>query len=296
MSKMDLHMHSITSEDGQYTVEELIHLAQQANLEIIAIADHNTVKAAQYAQTLQSPIKIIPAVELDCTFEGHNLHLLGYGIDLNHPGFHEVEETIMTQMKQMKDIQVRKIEEMGIIIDKEQLEKQCPDGIVVGEDIAEVALQDPRNDNNPVLLPYRPNGARSQNPYVNFYWDICAAGKPAYVPIHYPTIEEAIQLIHEAHGICVLAHPGNNFKNHPEIVEKILQLPIEGIEAYSSYHTYEQMAYYQQLADQYHKIVTLGSDFHGKTKPSIHMGSIDSLKDENMIRTDFLNYLKNGCF
>lgn len=288
MSKIDLHMHSISSEDGQYTVEELIEFAKHVNLQYMAISDHNTIKAAQYAQTLESPVKIIPAVELDCTYKGFNLHLLGYGINLEHPGFQQLEDYVMNQMKQAASFQIKKVEEMGIIIDPEKIAKQCPDGIVVGEDIAEVALADPRNQNHPVLLPYLPNGERSNNPYVNFYWDICAQGKPAYVPIYYPTIEQAIELIHEANGICILAHPGNNFKNNPEIVEEIMQLPIEGLEAYSSYHTYEQMAYYQQLADQYHKIVTIGSDFHGKTKPSIQMGSINSLKDETTIINEFL--------
>ena len=186
-------------------------------------------------------------------------------------------------MVKMKDELIEKVEALGIYIDKEKLNELCPDGIVVAEDIAEVVIPDEKNKNHPLLQPYFKNGNRSDNPFVNFYWDICSQGKPAYVKMDYMALIDAIQIIHEANGICVVAHPGNNFKGKDAILEEILQMNVEGLEVYSSYHTPEQIEHYLQLAHKHNKLVTVGSDFHGKTKPNIKMGSTSPKDAENII-------------
>ena len=287
MTKIDLHMHSIYSDDGQYTVKELLDIAKQQKLTHMAIADHNSVKAIKEAHTLLDDYNIhyIDAVELDCTYKGINLHLLGYNFDYNLPIFEAIEENIYQQMLNMKEELITKIENLGIYINKEKLNELCPDGIVVAEDIAEVVIPDEKNKNHPLLQPYFENGTRSDNPFVNFYWDICSQGKPAYVKMDYMSLMDAIQIIHEANGICVVAHPGNNFKGKDEILEEILQMNVEGLEVYSSYHTTEQIQHYEQLAKTYNKICTVGSDFHGKTKPNIQMGSTSPEHANKLIET-----------
>ena len=100
-------------------------------------------------------------------------------------------------------------------------------------------------------------------------------------------LEDAIQIIHQAGGICVVAHPGNNFKGKDDILKEILNMQVEGIEAYSSYHSSEQTQFYLQLAKDYHKICTAGSDFHGKTKPSIQMGSVSPKEHADAIMQTF---------
>ena len=71
--------------------------------------------------------------------------------------------------------------------------------------IAEAALREPKNKVHPLIRPLLPGGARADRPLVNFYWDVCAPGKAAYIPIPYITAEQAIQTIHAAGGIAVLA-------------------------------------------------------------------------------------------
>ena len=291
MTKIDLHMHSIYSDDGQYTVKELFEIAKNNNLTHIAIADHNSVKAVKEAHSLNYDIEYIDAVELDCTYKGVNLHLLGYNFDYTLPIFEAIEQNIYQQMLKMKDELIEKVENLGIYINKEKLNELCPDGIVVAEDIAEVVIPDEINRNHPLIQSYLENGTRSDNPFVNFYWDICSQGKPAYVKMDYMDLIDAIQIIHQAKGICVVAHPGNNFKGKDTILEEILEMDIEGLEVYSSYHTPEQILHYEQLASKYNKICTVGSDFHGKTKPNIQMGST-SPKHANAIITTFYNTIK----
>lgn len=76
---------------------------------------------------------------------------------------------------------------MGIYIDRESLQALTREGIATGEMIAEVALA-LGNAGDPLLSPYRLEGGRSDNPYVNFYWDFCGQGKPAYLPVEYMSL------------------------------------------------------------------------------------------------------------
>lgn len=74
MLRCDLHIHSNYSHDGESSVEEILHMAEERGLDAIAIADHDTVEGNRYAQTLDSPVLVIPAVEVS-TKQGHLLVL-----------------------------------------------------------------------------------------------------------------------------------------------------------------------------------------------------------------------------
>ncbi|MDR2020264.1 MAG: hypothetical protein LBQ14_05785, partial [Treponema sp.] len=167
---------------------------------------------------------------------------------------------------------VRLINRAGIALDEKEALSRAKNGFVTGELAAEIVLAKADAGENPLLRPYLPGGGRSDNPYVNFYWDYCGQGRAAYVHIEYISMEEALAAIENAGGVSVLAHPGQNLKGKEDMLPSIIDLGIEGIEAYSSYHSPEQSLYYKQQADSYGLLVSGGSDFHGKTKPAIHMG------------------------
>ena len=99
MSWLDLHMHTHFSDDGTYSPEELMELCAQNGVRVAAVSDHNctrgVARAVRHASSLG--IECIPAVELDCTYQGIDLHLLGYWIDPDHPGFSQTEQAIQKQ-------------------------------------------------------------------------------------------------------------------------------------------------------------------------------------------------------
>lgn len=101
MSYIDLHMHSFYSDDGEFTPKNLVDLCLEKKLKYFSIADHNSVKAIVEAKVYCNgkDIEIIPAVELDCTLDNVNLHVLGYGIDYNSSAFNEIEENIVSTLK-----------------------------------------------------------------------------------------------------------------------------------------------------------------------------------------------------
>ncbi len=280
VNQLDLHMHSNISNDGEYTPSQLMQLCKQHGLKTVALADHNSVRGVGEAQKSADELgmEFIRAIELDCQFEGVNLHLLGYGIDPTVPEFEKNEMDILKKEQDASSKLIHLVQDLGIHLEIEKVLDLAIEGVVTGEMIAEVALEDKRNQNNPLLGPYRKNGKRSDNPYVNFYWDFCSQGKPAYVPIQFLGLNEAIQLIRKARGIAVLAHPGINIGQDQKILGSIVSCGIDGMEVYSSYHDENMAAFYNKQAEQFHLLKTIGSDFHGKTKPAIRLGSMSCMK------------------
>ncbi|PNV61519.1 phosphatase [Clostridium sp. chh4-2] len=274
MSDIDLHMHSNISLDGEFTPDQLAKLCYENHIKTAALTDHNSVRGVDKMKQAAENygIQIIPGIELDCICEELDLHLLGYGIDITDQRFAD-NETYILKQKQSNSVQTMDLLlQAGIAFDPEKVMALSRDGVVIGETIAEVALQDERNFNNPLMKPYYPGGSRSSNPYVNFFWDFCSQGKTAFIPVSYITVEEAIELVRSTGGVSVIAHPGAMVKRDEEKIAYMVECGVTGIEVYSSYHSEDDIRYYREIAEKYHLIQTVGSDFHGKTKPAVRLG------------------------
>lgn len=282
-SYIDLHMHSMYSDDGEYTPTQLVDMCHEAGVKIMAIADHNWVKANEEAKKHADELGMtyIPAIEIDCTYKGVNLHVLGYGID-NQEVFNQLGEDIEKQEIACSMKKLELTNTLGFDLKKEQLDALSTNGVYTGEMFGEALLNDSRYDDHELLKPYRQGGERSDNPYVNFYWDYYAQGKPCYTEIHFPTLEETIQLIHQHGGVALLAHPGNNLKGQFELFDEMVALGLDGVECFSSYHTTETNEYFYNKAKELNVLYTCGSDFHGKTKPSIHLGENGCLNPQEI--------------
>lgn len=286
MKKIDLHMHSYFSDDGELSPEIIINKAIENGLDIISITDHNSIKAnniaLEYANNKN--IKYISGIEIDCQYKGINLHLLGYDFDFNKDCFIKLEENIIKQEKEAGLKRIKKIKEVtNLYLNDEDVLTKAPSGIITGELIAEVLLSDERNKDSKILSPYRDGGIKSDMPFVNFYWDYFSQGKPAYVHIEYITLLEAIKMIKDNGGISILAHPGNNLKNNFDIIDDLIREGIDGIEVFSSYHSKETMEFFYNKAIKNNLFITCGTDFHGKNKPNIEIGKFNYEINSNLI-------------
>lgn len=282
---IDLHMHTRHSDDGEFTPSNLVEQCHEAGIAIMAVTDHNSVKgideALVKAQSLG--IRMIPGIEIDCTYHGINLHVLGYGIDHTNLVFNQLEDNILIQELRSSAAKLRLTNALGFDLSESQLRKISSTGIYTGEMFAEVLLDDPRYFDHPILSPYRKGGSRSANPYVNFYWDYYAQGKPCYTPIEYPSLEKVLAIIKDTGGISVLAHPGNNLKGNFGVFDDMIRLGIQGVEAFSSYHSEETNRYFYEKARKEKLLFTCGSDYHGKTKPSIRLNQTGCFIDQHEI-------------
>lgn len=284
---VDLHMHSLYSEDGEFTPAQLVEQCSAQGITVMSITDHNSIRANSEAERLAKEygIRYIPGIEIDCMFEGVGFHVLGYGMDYHSADFTRIEENVVTQMVNASAELLRKTRAMGFDITAEDVlavsKTAYRPEIWTGDIFAEVLLGKAEFAQHPLLAPYRPGGSRSDNPFVNFYWDYYSQGKPCHVQIEYPPMEEIIDTIHRNHGIAVLAHPGVNLQGREHLLDALLKLPFDGIEAFSSYHTTEQAAYYREIAAGRKILTTCGSDYHGKTKPAVHLGGYTTLHSQN---------------
>ena len=277
MTWIDLHMHSNISSDGEFSPAQLIKLCAENGIRVAALADHNSVRGIAEAiqQAKNENIEFIPGIELDCQFDDVSLHLLGLGIDSEYPFFTEIDQFMMKQERDLSQKFIESVEKLGIYLDHEELWAKAINGIITPEVIAEFALAHPNNAKNEILQDYRPGKKYADNPFVSFYWNLCAPGKPAHIPIQLISLNKAIEGIKTAGGIPILAHPGNNIKMNKELALAILQEGVMGFEVFSSYHKEKETSFYQSLAEETKCLITVGSDFHGKTKPLVRLGGVD---------------------
>lgn len=274
MAGIDLHMHSVHSSDGEVSPEDLVALARASGLTHISITDHNRTLAVWDAVRAgkEQGVAVIPGIEVDCLHHGLEIHMLGYFIDPDYQGFVDLWDDVEGQELENAKHRINYARDLGIAVNTQEVMARSRNGVVTAELVAEVALADPENRDNPLLAVYRPGGSRDDNPFLNFYWDYCSPGKPAHVKFDYIPASAAIKLIKDSGGIPVVAHPGKSLLGHEDLFPEIVELGAEGLEAYCSYHSREDSRYWSGVAAASGILTVCGSDYHGKIKPSIRMG------------------------
>lgn len=279
MNNIDLHIHSNSSIDGEFDPIEIVIKSFKNKLKLISITDHNTTKGIKNAlnKSNELGIKIIPGIEIDCCYENTDFHLLGYNINWGSNDFNELENNFKSSVLDSLPEMIRNLNRLGIINEPDEILKEINGKIPCGELIAEILLTNPKYYNKK-LKPYLNGGLRSDQPYINFYYDFFAQGKPAYVKIDYMSYNDALELILDNGGIPVVAHPGVNFMGNEEIVGKLIKKGAKGVEVFNNYHTNKQIRYFAELAIKEKYLMTCGSDFHGKNKPLIEIGKYNMIE------------------
>ncbi|HLO58683.1 MAG TPA: PHP domain-containing protein [Bacteroidales bacterium] len=274
MINADLHIHTVYSADGELSTGEILNLARSSGMETIAITDHNVTGGISGAlkDAAGAGIRVIPGIEIDCIYKGTDLHVLGYNIQWKDPAYTRLADEISGLVRTAFNEMVHNLKILGIEAEAAEIMKTEGDRLPSAEMIAEYLLGNPAYDHHPKLAPYRAGGERSDNPYLNFYLDFFAQGKPAYVKISFMDFSNAISLITGTGGIPVIAHPGHNFRGREEVVIDLLAAGAKGIEVFNNYHNESQIAYLSDVAVKRNALITCGSDFHGKNKPAIQMG------------------------
>ena len=289
---IDLHMHSVFSDDGQFTPAKLVQRCKEAGIKVMSITDHNSANANAEAKIEAEKVGIqyITGIEIDCTYKGVNLHLLGYGIDETAPIFAEIEENVRAQEVKASLERLPLTRNLGFEIEESELNAIADINkreIWTGEVFAEVLLAKAEYLNHELLLPYRAEGARGDNPYVNFYWDFYAQGQPCYATVIFPDLKETIAIIHANGGKAILAHPGKNLQGRFELFDEMIPLKLDGIEAFCSYHSEETAKYFLEQALKYNLFFTCGSDYHGKIKPSVRLTGHGCFIDSDDVMKQF---------
>lgn len=261
---IDLHIHS-TASDGTCTPAELIRLATDIGLQAIAITDHDTLDGTCSAQegAIPAQLRILSGVELSAAPPsgfpmGGSLHILGYGLD---PDCLALKQAL-AELRAARDQRIPKIIErlnhIGIAISLPQVMDQVGFGSPGRPHIARVLIDmGVATDINDAFDRY------------------LAKGQPAYVDKYRIECRRALELIHLAGGVPVLAHPYLVPGGHTAVttlVARLHAMGLMGIEVYYPHHTCEDVACYLDLAQRFELLVTGGTDFHGQVTPNIQLG------------------------
>ena len=243
----DLHMHT-TFSDGRLSPENIVAAAKKAGLSYIAITDHDTVDGILhlYEEGLYPAkgIKIIPGIEFSAHDIGHEIHILGYNIDIFSSALQEkldeVVEARWTRFSQM----VEKLHDLGYPLTEAEVLKLAGESKSISRSHIARALV-----------------ARG---YFSTVGDVFHAllykNGPAYVSHYRLSVEEIVALIKKTGGLSVLAHPmlvGND-----ALVEKVIGSGIDGLEVFYPQHDKEVTLKYQEMAQKHNLLLSGGSDYH----------------------------------
>lgn len=243
----DLHVHT-TYSDGLLSPKEVVDLARRKGLNGIAITDHDTVEGINSALKVNKGFKdfyLIPGIEFGTIFEDEEVHLLGYFIDYTSKRLLEATELLKKNRIKRGIKIIEKINSLGMKLSIDEVKKFTKEDYIGRPHIGRALLQ----------KGYVESMEEAFEKFLN-------KGKPAYVQRETLTLKETIDLIHEVNGIAILAHPG--LLRDKDIVNRCIQLGIDGLEAIHSKHKEEDVKMYIQLADINNLIITGGSDCHGK--------------------------------
>lgn len=271
--RIDLHIHSNASGDGEFTAEELVKMAKGMGLKAIAIADHDTVGSVEeglfWGEKLG--VEVIPACEFTSYYNGVMLHMLGYYLNLHNLEMQELNKKVEEDRQKVFDRQIEKLRAGGFFIDKDKVMENCNYTIPYPGTYTNVIFANLQNKDNPIIQEY----LKKPDYLMQFIFDYLIEGKPYYISQFVPEAVDVIRIIKSGGGIPVLAHPGAGLKEEETpIIDELISCGVAGLEVYTSHHSQKQEEYYFNYCQRKGLIFTCGSDFHGKFKPKVTMGDI----------------------
>ncbi|WP_010256155.1 PHP domain-containing protein [Treponema primitia] len=260
---IDLHTHSRAS-DGTLTPSELIKTAKGRNLSAIALTDHDTIDGLQEAreEAEKQQIRFIPGIEIEIHYEpvtiSGEFHLLGLGISKPGPVFRETLADL-SRRREERNLQILDgMKEIGIEADYEEIRALSGGGSVGRPHFASLLV------NRGIVK----NREQAFDRYLG-------KGRPLYIPKEGLEFTQALQIIRDAGGISVLAHPGSLYIAWGRLPGFIADLAAQGLEGIEAWHPTAKVRFCKRLEELGNSLglyITAGSDFHGESRPDRKLG------------------------
>ena len=275
---VDLHVHS-TKSDGTFTPTELVKEAIKCGLNAFALTDHDTTAGLKEAKKAAegTTLEVISGIELSCYQNGHEVHIVGLFLDEDNPTFQAKLSDIINSRDHRNELMMQKLCDAGFSITLNNLYEYFPNSVITRAHMARYLYETGQ-------IP------DIQTAFQKYIGDHCSC----YVPREKVTPYQAIDLIHSAGGLAILAHPllyhlgAENLKN---LVIDLKNHGLDGLEAIYSTYTAGEEREMKQLAREVGIAISGGSDFHGANKPAIHLATG---KGKLFIPYSVLENLKNG--
>ena len=271
---IDLHMHT-TYSDGTDTVKELLEKAEDLNLEVISITDHNTCKA--YLEMEKFNVKekykgdILVGCEFSASFDNRAIEIIGYGFD------YKIVNEYLKKFYDKKLIEKRteiSFNRLFNKINELDLEFHIPKEKIAIDMYYEITIYNE-------LKKYPENMKKLKEKVWDSFSDFLRKGlnnKDSLLFINkvefYPSAEKVVNLIHENGGIVFLAHPYQyKFTDTESFLDKIYnEVALDGVECFYTTFSEEQTNYLLEFATKRNLLISGGSDYHGTLKQNHNLG------------------------
>ncbi len=259
MGGIDLHAHTNYS-DGTFTPAEVLKLALERDLSVVAITDHDTIDGLGEAFDAgeANGVQVVPGVEFSAEYEGASLHILAYWIDLS-------DEGLLAELRRLNDtrfrrgeLMVEKLQALGHELSFERVREIAGGGLIARPHVAQAMVE----------AGIVPDEKTAFDLYIS-------DDGPAAVPKHALHPLDAVDLIRTAGGACVLAHPGmwRGQDSVPDgLIADMAARGMAGLEVDHTDHTTEQRERYREIAHRLGLVVTGGSDCHGDRYDPVRLG------------------------
>ena len=266
----DLHIHT-TYSDGTMSPEEVVDEAVRIGVSTISITDHDTVEGVirAYDYGRDKNIHVIPGIEISSYLAPSEIHILGYFIDVYNVSLQKMlKQAHEDRLKRVYEM-VERLHRLNVNIEAQEVLILAGKGSPGRMHVAEVIWKHGYCDK-----------------IIDAFYKYIGDKGPAYVPKKTLTSCQAIELIRNARGVAVLAHPGLTQRDY--IIEKLVKCGLEGIEIFYPNHTPDIVKKYSKIAKKYNLAITGGSDFHGERR-------IDTPIAKITIPNDIVKELKKKC-
>ena len=258
---IDLHSHS-TFSDGSLTPEQLVREAERAQLSALALTDHDSIIGLErfMAACSKSIVRGVPGVEIsvDCNPSDATMHILGYFIDPANAQLNEHINRLRDGRQHRNEEILKRLNAMGLMLNMNEISAFAGENNVGRLHFAQALM----------ARGYVRNTHEAFDKYL-------ARGKSGYANrLRFKPIG-GVEMIRQAGGIAVLAHPFTlNLGKQAlaDCVGELAQAGLQGIEIYYPQHSPKMVRQYLDLAKQFHLIATGGTDFHGTPMPDIKLG------------------------
>lgn len=258
--KSDLHIHTLYS-DGVFSPEKIVDTAVDVGLQAIALTDHDNVLSYQVAKDYlkqterEDKLELIRGIEVNTLYKNYEVHILGYFMDVENSDFQNLlKNQQQARVKQTKEIISLLSKKEGIKIKFEDIKKQVAEGGSIGRPHIAKAI----------------TNAGGTNSVIDAYAKYIHDDSPVYVQRKTVSPHDAVEIIYDAGGIPVIAHP-HDLDIAEKLIKELMQYGLRGIEAYHRKHSPACVEYFSSMAEELGLIVTGGSDFHC---PNIMNGQI----------------------
>lgn len=267
--RFDLQSHS-THSDGALPAAEVVERAAEAGVELLALSDHDTVGGVSEAIATgeRLGLRVVSAVEISAVDEGQGgegdhivreLHILGYNIDHAGPVLTKRLADFLADREHRTLRMAAALQEAGFELDEHQLDERVAAGKPIGRPhLAEAVLAAPAN-----AARLKDEGIDDVGSLIRGY---LIEGRPAFRLRQTPTVEQAVEAIHEAGGVAVWAHPFWDISDPDEVLESLDRfkaLGIDGVEAFYVTHTREQTEMLAKRCETLGLLTTGSADYHG---------------------------------